>query len=379
MNSEGEWVVAEPDQAAFGRFQAKAKVSAAANEAATRGSKELQEKGLECPIDQRLFVEPTRTPCCQTVYCHECITNSLLENDLRCPSCSTENILIDDLKVDDDMVKKVRAYEEEQPALPATDGGKVEDAIKPEGEDEASTPRLASMPIVAKSREPSPTSVISDSKGRKRPADYDIANTRTPPPPTMPKSTSTQGVKKEPAQAASQSNPKMSADQPAPPGPAVTTHHTLFAGANGTMGFPMSMASNMPMMPGLLDPMMMQYMNSNNGNWNNMWNPALQQQMMGGQFPNAFNNSMMGNSAFNQQSMQMPMGNGFNGMMQHGLGSRNQNLDGHGQGSFPYQQRHNYGSHGSNEEDGAYFRKPVNPHRHQARRNVNRPADYREI
>lgn len=392
MNSEGEWVVAEPDQAAFGRFQAKAKASAAANEAATRGSKELQEKGLECPIDQRLFVEPTRTPCCQTVYCHECITNSLLENDLRCPSCSTENILIDDLKVDDDLMKKVRVYEEEQQTHPATNGENVETVVKPEAEDQASPLRLASVPLVAKSREASPTSNTSESRGKKRPAENDIANTRTPPPPTMSKSVSAQGIKKESVQAASPSDSKAPTTQGVPQGPAAATsvaaNNTMLPGSNGMMGFPMSMAPNMPMMPGMLDPMMMmQYMNGgNNGAWNNnMWNPAFQQQMMmtmGGPFPNnAFNdpNMMMGNGAFNQQSsMQSPIGN--NGMG----GNRNQSFP---RGSHPYQQRHNYGPHqqhqqqggSNNEEDGAYFRKPVNPHRHQARRNINRPADYREI
>jgi len=33
-----------------------------------------------------------------------------------------------------------------------------------------------------------------------------------------------------------------------------------------------------------------------------------------------------------------------------------------------------------NEEDDAYFRKPVNPHRHQNRqKRVLRPSDYREL
>jgi len=32
-----------------------------------------------------------------------------------------------------------------------------------------------------------------------------------------------------------------------------------------------------------------------------------------------------------------------------------------------------------NEEDNAYFRKPVNPHRHQGRQRRARPSDYREL
>lgn len=114
VNAEGDWVIAEPDQASWDNYQAKAKASAAAREAAALGSKELQQRGLECSIDKRLFVEPTKTPCCQTTYCLECITNALLENDLCCPNCSADNILIDNLEQDNEMGFKVRNYEKEQ-------------------------------------------------------------------------------------------------------------------------------------------------------------------------------------------------------------------------------------------------------------------------
>ena len=113
VNSEGEWVVAEPDQATWDRYQAQAKTSVAAQNVATRNTKELQDKGLECQIDKRLFVEPTRTPCCGATFCHECIQNALLDNDLRCPQCSTDNVPIDDLKPDTEMIAKVQQYEQD--------------------------------------------------------------------------------------------------------------------------------------------------------------------------------------------------------------------------------------------------------------------------
>ena len=116
VNAEGEWVIAEPDKATWAQFEAKTKVAAVAQEAAARGSKELQEKGLECSIDKRLFVDPTKTPCCQSTFCRDCITNALLENDLRCPECSTENVPIDDLVPNEQMVTAIRNYEEEKAA-----------------------------------------------------------------------------------------------------------------------------------------------------------------------------------------------------------------------------------------------------------------------
>ena len=378
MNSEGEWVVAEPDQAAFDRYQAKAKASAAANEAATQGSKDLQDKGLECPIDQRLFVEPTRTPCCQTVYCHECITNSLLENDLRCPSCSTENILIDDLKVDNEMVRKVGAYEEEQRAAPATSVKGSEDLFKPKDENRPTLSLLSSIPLVSKSREASPASVTSGSRGKKRSAESDIVNTRTPPPPAMSQSKSTQGIVAESSTASPRDKSKAPVSRQLSTTAAAASQENMFPGATGMMSLPMPMTPNMPMMPGMLDPVMMQCMSGTNGNWSNAWDPALQQQMLG-QFPNAFNNGMMLGTGFNQATMPMVLGNTYSGMGTNAIEMQNQNYTSTGHGTFSYQQRHNYGPQGSNDEDSAYFRKPVNPHRHHARKHVNRPADYREI
>lgn len=379
MNSEGEWVVAEPDQAAFGRFQARAKVSAAAQEAASRGSKDLQEKGLQCPIDQRLFVEPTRTPCCRTVYCHECITNSLLESDLRCPSCSSENILIDDLKVDEDIVKKIRAYEEEQQAIPASDGDKTMDRAKPEVKDDVSSPHLAVIPAIARFREASPSTIASGSRGKKRPAENDVSTARTPPPPAMSKITLAESMTKESAQVDLQRDSMTSPSQQDPQGSTTPSNSTTFPGTNGMMPFPMLTAPNMSMIPGMLDPMMAQYIGNHNGIWNNMWNPTVQQQMMGGQFSNTFDPNMMYNGAFNHQNTQTPNQNGLGGIMGSGTVHHNQTFPGNGRGSLPYHQQSKHGSQHSNEEDGAYFRKPVNPHRHQARKNVNRPADYREV
>lgn len=46
---------------------------------------------------------------------------------------------------------------------------------------------------------------------------------------------------------------------------------------------------------------------------------------------------------------------------------------------FPQPQQPTFGGAPPMEEDNAYFRKPVNPHRHQARQRRVRPSDYREL
>ena len=72
VNADGDFVIAKPDKAAWELYQEKAKASAAAaaEAAAAEYSKELQTRGLECPIDKRMFLEPTKTPCCQRTYCN---------------------------------------------------------------------------------------------------------------------------------------------------------------------------------------------------------------------------------------------------------------------------------------------------------------------
>ncbi|KAF2202218.1 DWNN-domain-containing protein, partial [Delitschia confertaspora ATCC 74209] len=114
VNAEGEHVIAVPDQKTWEKYQEKAKASAAQAENFAAGDKEIEERGLACSIDKRMFVEPVKTPCCGKTYCHDCIENALAESDLVCPNCSKEGVLIDDLVTDEDMVEKIRAYEAEK-------------------------------------------------------------------------------------------------------------------------------------------------------------------------------------------------------------------------------------------------------------------------
>lgn len=395
VNAEGEWVVAEPDQASWDQYQAKAKVSAAAQQAASLGSKELQERGLECPLDKRLFVDPTKTPCCNTTYCNECITNALLESGLTCPSCSTEDIVLDHLLPDNEITSKIRSYQEEIAPnnivnkSPKSPGPKAEkqksrgstgnpdpfgnDDDHAEHERKSRSPKSEpSSPdkTVVKMNTPKPEPASIDSK--KRPPETDLKNSRTPPGP------SAAAIAKELTMDGT--NPQSSQMPVVPPVGPQRNQLSFNAGTN-TMGqglnamvFPNINSMNgfpgMYMNSSMYNPSMM----GNNtflgqdGSWN-MCSQAYPQQQMSMTGP-GFQNGMCATAGYNQKNMHMPKSNSYNG--RNGIGPK-----GHGTGSFPNQQRSHF--HGSNDEDSAYFRKPVNPHRHQGRRSINRPTDYREI
>ena len=62
VNAEGEYVVAEPDKASWESYQQKAAKTASKTE--TKGNKELQDLGLECTVDHKLFKDAFKTPCC---------------------------------------------------------------------------------------------------------------------------------------------------------------------------------------------------------------------------------------------------------------------------------------------------------------------------
>ncbi|KAL9611968.1 MAG: hypothetical protein Q9167_003408 [Letrouitia subvulpina] len=366
VNADGEWVIAEPDKASWDQYQAKAKVSAAAQQAAAHGDKDLQEKGLECPIDKRLFIEPTITSCCHKTYCLECITNSLLENDLRCPNCNAENILIDDLKPDSQAATEVQKYEQEQLANKKPNDAHITvNTTDPDGtQDKKSSKALSPK--------------HSQAATKKRPAESELVSTR------MLRNPATETTESVPAR---RTPPKDKSSEPEAPSQTVSNAPSVSAGSQmlpqavNPLVFPPTTSSMMPMnMPqsmmmtgsSMYDPAMMAnpFLYTGGNNWN-MWGPGSGQQpmamaglgMTGGMMQN-------GNYGF-QNNMHMPTANGF------GVSSMMPNVP--ERAAFLNQQQNQFTNAGAAEEDSAYFRKPVNPHRHQARRNVNRPTDYREI
>ena len=368
VNAEGEWVIAEPDKAAWAQFQAKAKVAAVAQEAAARGSKELQDKGLECSIDKRLFVDPTKTPCCEATFCRDCITNALLENDLRCPQCSTENVPIDNLMPDEQIMTEIRSYEEEK----AADQVRKESSKSPvKARRQKGVDSPPNSESVQKSLPQNPQTASGDS--RKRPAESELANERKAPGPAggVPKQNTVYSSKSD------QQKPALASSVPA------NQQHSLsngnftmpqamssmaFPNMNNFIGLPMSMAPAMNMNAAMQNPMLMANVPFVGNDWNNVWGAGFPQQTMN-LAAGGYQNALMPSGSYNQYN---PTGNNFVNM--NGIG-----MNGQGMGSFANQQRTTFSAPATNEEDSAYFRKPVNPHRHQTRRNVQRPTDYREI
>ncbi|KAH0150255.1 DWNN-domain-containing protein, partial [Aureobasidium melanogenum] len=186
----GEWVVAKPDEAAWEKFQAKAKAAADKAEAANTDNQELSERGLECPIDKRMFVDPMKTPCCGKTYCRDCIENALLENDFVCPGCSSDNTLVDNLIPDEEAVDKIKAYQEEKAKL-KLEKEKEKSATPPPTTTEQQ-PTNESATSDRKSDSPKPVSVNGEqsatstpqptaaTESKKRPAEDELDNTRIP-------------------------------------------------------------------------------------------------------------------------------------------------------------------------------------------------------
>lgn len=67
---------------------------------------------LVCPIDNKLFRDAVKTPCCETIYCEECIQTHLLERDFICPNCSKKIASLDKLIVDKPTRVRVSHYTE---------------------------------------------------------------------------------------------------------------------------------------------------------------------------------------------------------------------------------------------------------------------------
>lgn len=78
---------------------------------------------LACPIDNKLFRDAVKTPCCGKAYCEECIQTHLLERDFICPNCSKKIASLDKLLADKPMRTKVADYIEKAMEESKKDGG----------------------------------------------------------------------------------------------------------------------------------------------------------------------------------------------------------------------------------------------------------------
>ena len=391
VNAEGEFVIAEPDRASWEQYQAKAKVSAAAQQAAATGSEELREKGLECSIDKRMFVEPTRTPCCGKTYCNDCIINALIENDLVCPGCSTQGVLIDNLIPDDETAAKIKEFEEEKTAS-RTSKEKQESPLR---EAVTSITKSAS-PSSRQGALPATSTAVNDSNTTKRPAEDELPNQRTPTAPGVMRNQN-QVDQQQPRQATSGINPlqidplqNLTSASPFLQQLPFMNGNLMSSASMNPMAYPMSngymgMTANMaPLMgtnPILMNGSMMPsngYIGNHGNAWNSM-NAAGFAQPLTGMYGSNYGNGMLPNGGYGAGAMQFPMTNVSMGMTDMIAQPQPALSIGKGHGTFSNQQRTIFSEPFPNEENDAYFRKPVNPHRHQARQRRVRPSDYREL
>ncbi|KAK4240478.1 protein MPE1 [Achaetomium macrosporum] len=404
VNADGEFVIAEPDKAAWEQFQAKAKVNPTAQKATAEEDREVRERGLECPVDNKMFLEPMKTPCCEKTYCNDCITNALIESDFVCPGCKTEGVLIDDLKPDEEAVEKIKAF------LAEKDGKAKEGSKSPKSTAAQELPAATNGDTVGsgkteatkgKSKSPSPAPAA--------PATTQAGQTTTPTPTTTTTGEQTQASKKRPAEDALE-NPKI----PKAPKAMQKAQEAQQQNMMGQMmpGMP-GMAGGMPAMNGMAGmgpmggiPMMFPGMPMMGGNFGPMggmpnMNMAMMNPMMNpmmGMGPGGFGgmNNMAGPGGYNNGGWVGPGGGDMGGMNMNGGGGRMNGGMGMGMGMGmgggygggpqqgqqqgpPFQQQHKNFTYQPADEDDAYFRKPVNPHRHQNRQRRVRPSDYREL
>ncbi|GAB7360774.1 hypothetical protein MBLNU230_g0761t1 [Neophaeotheca triangularis] len=355
-----DFVIMKPDQETFKKFQDTTKAAAEKVKEVDVADKELRDRGLECEIDNRLFVNPHKTPCCGKTYCFDCIENNLLDNDLKCPNCG-EEALLDELVKDEDKAKEITEYREEKKAAKeakAKEGSESPAAATPQPEDEKSP--------AANSSNSTPT---SKTNGRKRAASDELENDRKPANPAA--ANSKQGTPAKPS-------------APAPPkGPAQSeAQHLLQQMAAAVSGGPQQ-APN----PAMMNPMMMG-MNPSMMGMNGM-NPMMMGGMPGMVGPGGgmmggmgMNNGMGygGNRTHNGGGMNgyPPAGprNMYNGGQNGGMGwNGQQQQGGWGMGRGGMLQ----GGAGQGGNDGAYFRNPVNPQRAQGRQRRQRSVDYKQM
>jgi protein MPE1 len=437
VNAEGEYVFAQADEKAWKKHLEQVKASEAAQKTQQVGDKELQDRGLECPIDKRLFVDPMKTPCCGKTYCHDCIENALLENDLTCPGCETENVSLERLEPDEDTKKNIKEYQAEKadtkersrsPTLAAaspTDGpsppgsrpGSSQGPGTPQSMNGSAKKRSASeaegttsagsLAAPAMKRQKSGDAVASPKPDGDGDGDVEVSETKPA---------------AEENGSASEMNTSMLANMMPPDFSQMTGGNNMMNGMmpgfNPFMMNPMMMGMGMNGMNGMngmggmnfMNPMMMNGMNGMNGINPGMMGMNFDQSQMGNWQQMGMNSNQNQNMNQNQQygynkfanrparrpnfqppakpsTPQPPPGltgvpTGPKAMSQNQGPANNGNPSqqnfyppsGPAGNKFSNQQRHV-----GNEEDNAYMRQPVNPHRHINRNRKPRQADYREL
>ncbi|RPB04107.1 DWNN-domain-containing protein [Choiromyces venosus 120613-1] len=413
VNADGEYVVAQPDQASWESYQKKAATNTKI--AAPVGSKELQDKGIECLICHKLMRDASKTPCCGKVYCEDCIHTTLLETDFVCPNCDAKEILLDAIMPDEDFRKKVEEYLKEKDAK-EKDLKEREKSKSPSVSSSAGKAKEPSAsqhgdgtPSAAPSHGRAPASAHGSMAGnfvpnpRKRQADEEF-EPRIPRGPAAMRNNNPQFQQPPPhpmqpiqQQGSGFNNGRMFNPQ--------QTFHHQFPGQNTHQATPP---------PHQFQPFNNQYPSGMNGmdNMNGMSGNYYQnghyvpQGMMGGMGMNGMMGGGMG-GGIGGMAPHNPYHMGMNGSGGNGMTAMNVS-NGHGGnpmitppfaqqfhhhqqqqhpqsdpraakfGYFPNQQKTVFSEPFPSEEDSPYMRKPVNPHRHSRPKRI-RPSDFKAL
>lgn len=405
VTSEGEYVLAQADKKTWEKFQNQKNASDQAQKQVQTGDKALQELGLECPIDKRMFVDPMKTPCCGKTYCHECIESALLDNDLECPNCHTANVSLEGLVADEDAKSKIQEYankaEGASPAASATSpksehGSNISRPASPDG-----TPKSPSS-VAGKKRSASETTEIKDNLAvpspmkRQKSGDSDVGTPKSEPEPAS-------EILSNPAMEQMQAMMQQMQNVP-------NMNMPNMNGMNMGMGMPNMMPFGMPNM-NMMNPMMMNMMMNNgmggmngmpnfpnmngmnNGfptNMNNQgWNAHQPNQFGGAGRGNGYRNKNFKNQHNNFQQQKgaspvpsamaaKPLPAGLENVPKGPKAMSTTPVPGAPTGpKFSNQQRHT-----GSEEEQAYVRAPVNPQRAFNKANGRkgmRNADYKEL
>lgn len=399
LNADGEYVIAQPDKASWELHEEKQKAAAraAAEKEAAEDDKELQARGLLCPIDKRMFLEPTKTPCCEKTFCSECINNALIESDFVCPNCSAEDVLLDNLVIDTDAMENIKQY-----GIEKTSKKEAQEAQKAREKNQESigTPAVtppSKAPTAIKSPDTLPS--VDQSKDnnegedqekeapkenpKKRPAEeeatHPIANGES------------HELKRHRSSDSQQSKATVPTSVAANASMNTTTNSKPKSPSNGTpkpQVPPFSVSPFTPNTMGMMMPPLMPGMSCMpDGSWQQQQAPFMPSVPNG--FPNNYN-SMMGMPPMNPMVNggpaagqffpgQMPMTPGFPGQQQTGF------FPGPVTGGFGSQNGMGFGANINGrspfppDEENAYMRHPVNPYRHYGRQKKARPMDYREL
>ncbi|QSL65067.1 hypothetical protein MERGE_002372 [Pneumocystis wakefieldiae] len=106
VNSDGDHVIAQPDNASWENYKSRTKIFTASN----IYSFKPDDPTLECTLCHKLMKNPSTIPCCQEEYCEECIQTTLLETDFVCPKCETKDILLDSIQINNSKREKIEEY-----------------------------------------------------------------------------------------------------------------------------------------------------------------------------------------------------------------------------------------------------------------------------